>query len=229
MKVVRPSDNPITGGYTSTHRAYDFAGLNLPDEVRAGMNGIVIERVDAYNSNWINTGTLTTKDYGNYIKIRHDDGSYELHAHLRQGSSFNTGTRVTAGQVVARIGNTGNSTGPHLHSEFRTPANVNTPVEFITNSPSPMDRRPYWFDRMNSVIWNKPHEQVTDAEVEKFVAEYPSQLSRSGLFDRICQFLFGTNVNSNIISYEQCIAKIKAIGGDIEAFRLKVIEAVKKV
>src|SRR3990167_9593182 len=130
MKVVRPSENPITQGYSNNHRAYDRAGLNLPDEVRAGMDGVIVEQVDQYNTNWINTGTLTIKDYGNYIKIRHDDGSFELHAHLKQGSSLNIGTRVKAAQVVARIGNTGNSTGFHVHSEYRTAQNINMEVEF---------------------------------------------------------------------------------------------------
>ena len=131
MKVFRPSENPITGGYTSTHPGYDFAGRDLPDAVRAGMDGVIIERVDLYDSNWTNTGKLTTKDYGNYIKIRHTDGTFELHAHLRKGSSFVIGTTVKQGQIVARIGSTGNSTGPHIHSEYRDASNKNVAVEFF--------------------------------------------------------------------------------------------------
>lgn len=130
MTVHRPSDNPITQGYTTAHRGYDLAGLNRPDEVRAGKDGAIIERVDAYTSNWRTIGRLTTRDYGNYIKVKHTDGSFSLYCHLRKGSSYIVGTQVKAGQVIARIGNTGNSTGPHLHVEYRTSANVNTPVTF---------------------------------------------------------------------------------------------------
>ena len=130
MKVIRPTNNALSRGYSSSHKGYDFKGLNLPDEVRAGMSGTIIERVDLYATNWTNNGTLTTKDYGNYIKIKHDDGTFELHAHLKVGSSLILTTKVTAGQVVARIGNTGNSTGPHLHSEYRTANNVNTEATF---------------------------------------------------------------------------------------------------
>jgi N-acetylmuramoyl-L-alanine amidase len=136
MRVYRPSNNIVTRGYVSGHLAYDFAGLNVPDAVRAGKNGVIVERVDAYNSNWSSTPPLTTRDYGNYIKIKHDDGTFELHAHLRQGSSFVVGTRVTAGQTVARIGNTGNSTGPHLHSEYRNASNQNVPAEFYFDNQS---------------------------------------------------------------------------------------------
>lgn len=130
MRVFRPTDNPITQDYSTAHRGYDFAGLNKPDEVRAGMDGEIIERVDEFSTNWRNTGKLTTRDYGNYIKVRHTDGSFELHAHLKKGSSFVVGTKVTAGQTIARIGNTGNSTGPHLHSEYRNANNTNVKAEF---------------------------------------------------------------------------------------------------
>ena len=133
MRVFRPTDNPVTQGYSISHRGYDFSGLNRPDEVRSGANGVIIERVDEFDSNWRNTGTLTLKDYGNYIKVKHDDGTYALFAHLKQGSSFNIGTNVTAGQTIARIGNTGNSTGQHLHAEYRNALNVNESVDFYVN------------------------------------------------------------------------------------------------
>lgn len=131
MKVIRPTKNPITGKYTDTHRGYDFAGLNLPDELVAGKDGTVIESVNLYNTNWINNGVLITKDYGNYLIIKHDYGTYELHAHLKKDSLLPVGKKVKAGEFIARIGNTGNSTGPHVHSEYRDMANRNIQVEFI--------------------------------------------------------------------------------------------------
>lgn len=131
MFVIKPSKNPLSQGYSVSHKGYDFRGLNLPDEVLSGMDGEIIERVDEFSTNWTNNGKLTTKDYGNYIKVRHTDGSYALFAHLRQGSSYIKGTKVKAGQITARIGNTGNSTGPHLHAEYRDSNNKNTEVVFI--------------------------------------------------------------------------------------------------
>lgn len=137
MRVYRPTDNPLTQDYSTTHRGYDFSGLNRPDAVRCGMDGEIIERVDEFSTNWINTGKLTTRDYGNYIKVRHSDGSFELHAHLRKGSSFVVGSKVTAGETIARIGNTGNSTGPHLHSEYRNANNTNVKADFYTEEVLP--------------------------------------------------------------------------------------------
>lgn len=130
MKVTKPTDNPITQDYSLKHKAYDFSGLNRPDEVRSGLDGEIIERVNIYNSSWINTGTLSTKDYGNFIKVRHNDGTLALFAHLKKDSSLNIGTKVKEGQIIARIGNTGNSSGPHLHAEYRNQSNINIPVEF---------------------------------------------------------------------------------------------------
>ena len=137
MRIYRPTDNPLTQDYSTAHKGYDFAGLNRPDAVYCGRDGEIIERVDEFTTNWTTTGKLTTRDYGNYIKVRHADGSFELHAHLKKGSSFVVGTKVKAGQVIARIGNTGNSTGPHLHSEYRNASNVNVTVEFYTNPTPP--------------------------------------------------------------------------------------------
>lgn len=133
MKIIKPTNNSITGVYTATHRAYDFAGLNLPDEIRSVKDGTVIETSNLYNTNWKNTGKLTIADYGNYTKVKHNDGTIALYTHLKQHSMLGIGTKVNQGQVIARIGNTGNSTGPHLHFEFRNSSNVNIPVEFEEN------------------------------------------------------------------------------------------------
>ena len=54
--------------------------------------------------------------YGNWVKLRHADGTVTLYGHL---SAWNVeiGQRVWAGDQIAKMGNTGNSTGPHLHFE----------------------------------------------------------------------------------------------------------------
>jgi murein DD-endopeptidase MepM/ murein hydrolase activator NlpD len=54
--------------------------------------------------------------YGNWVKLRHSDGTVTLYGHL---SAWNVqvGDRVWAGDQIAKMGNTGNSTGPHLHFE----------------------------------------------------------------------------------------------------------------
>ncbi len=56
--------------------------------------------------------------YGNYVVIYHGDGISTLYAHNSQ-NHVAAGNRVEQGQVIASIGSTGNSTGPHLHFEVR--------------------------------------------------------------------------------------------------------------
>ncbi|MFI5684741.1 M23 family metallopeptidase [Streptomyces sp. NPDC051636] len=56
---------------------------------------------------------------GNHLVLDLGGGSYALYAHLRRGSlTVREGDRVCAGQVLARCGNSGNSTEPHLHFQL---------------------------------------------------------------------------------------------------------------
>jgi murein DD-endopeptidase MepM/ murein hydrolase activator NlpD len=53
---------------------------------------------------------------GNHIVINLGDGVYAFYAHLQKGSVLvSVGDRVKRGQVLAKLGNTGNTSGPHLH------------------------------------------------------------------------------------------------------------------
>jgi murein DD-endopeptidase MepM/ murein hydrolase activator NlpD len=95
--------HPILG-YTRAHNGTDFAApLGTP--ILAAGNGVV-ERANRYGS------------FGNYLRIRHANGFQTAYAHLNGfARGVRAGTRVTQGQVVAYVGTTGRSTGPHLHYE----------------------------------------------------------------------------------------------------------------
>lgn len=67
---------------------------------------------------------------GNFVRVLHDDGTMGVYLHLQRGSvKVREGQRVTLGQQLARSGNTGNSTGPHLH--FVVQRNVGMALESI--------------------------------------------------------------------------------------------------
>ena len=71
-----------------------------------------------------------TNPAGNFGRILHDDGTMGVYLHLQRGSvSVTEGQRVDQGSLLARSGNTGNSTGPHLH--FVVQRNVGLAVESI--------------------------------------------------------------------------------------------------
>jgi len=67
---------------------------------------------------------------GNFVRIMHDDGTMGVYLHLMQGSvKVREGQRVLPGSALALSGNTGNSTGPHLH--FVVQRNVGLALESI--------------------------------------------------------------------------------------------------
>ncbi|MBA1275001.1 peptidoglycan DD-metalloendopeptidase family protein [Stutzerimonas azotifigens] len=71
-----------------------------------------------------------TNPAGNFVRIIHDDGTMGVYLHLMKGSvKVREGQRVEVGTALARSGNTGNSTGPHLH--FVVQRNVGLTVESI--------------------------------------------------------------------------------------------------
>lgn len=72
----------------------------------------------------------TKSGYGNTVMIQHDDGKVTLYAH-NSALTVSEGQIVKKGQVVAKIGSTGNSTGPHLHFEVRINGKHVNPVQYI--------------------------------------------------------------------------------------------------
>ncbi|MBB6418687.1 M23 family metallopeptidase [Streptomyces massasporeus] len=71
--------------------------------------------------------------YGNAVVIKHGNGTYSQYAHLSK-VTVHVGQIVKTGQEIAKSGNTGNSSGPHLHFEIRTTPNYGSavdPVKFL--------------------------------------------------------------------------------------------------
>ena len=67
---------------------------------------------------------------GNFVRILHDDGTMGVYLHLMRGSvSVEEGQRIEVGGAIGRSGNTGNSSGPHLH--FVVQRNVGLALESI--------------------------------------------------------------------------------------------------
>ncbi|MFW6775397.1 M23 family metallopeptidase [Nocardioides sp. CPCC 205120] len=61
----------------------------------------------------------TRKVLGNHVVVAHDDGTAAVYAHLRRGSAaVRTGQRVADGEPLGRVGNTGNTSLPHLHVQL---------------------------------------------------------------------------------------------------------------
>ena len=94
--------HPITGS-TKPHWGVDF-GVPVGTNVLAAAGG-VIEK------------SYTSNSYGNVVVVRHVDGAATLYAHLSQ-KLVSGGQSVGQGALIGLSGNTGKSTGPHLHFEY---------------------------------------------------------------------------------------------------------------
>jgi murein DD-endopeptidase MepM/ murein hydrolase activator NlpD len=68
--------------------------------------------------------------YGGLIVVSHDDGSRSLYAHLSE-TFVHEGVRVKPGTVIGRVGNTGKSTGEHLHFELEIDGQRVNPLHYI--------------------------------------------------------------------------------------------------
>jgi murein DD-endopeptidase MepM/ murein hydrolase activator NlpD len=70
-------------------------------------------------------------DYGNFVKIEHPSSGYTtVYAHLQRAAVVE-GQVVKRGEMIGYMGNTGRSTGPHVHYEVRMPGRFENPAEYI--------------------------------------------------------------------------------------------------
>ncbi|MEK7634902.1 MAG: peptidoglycan DD-metalloendopeptidase family protein [Patescibacteria group bacterium] len=102
---------PIIGGKRSQGiHGYNGVDLAAPvgTPIMAAADGVVIiSRFGGWNGG-----------YGNYIVVRHSNGTQTLYAHNSKNNVL-SGDKVKQGDIIGAIGNTGKSTGPHLHFEIR--------------------------------------------------------------------------------------------------------------
>lgn len=71
--------------------------------------------------------------YGNTVLIEHGNGAYTYYAHLSK-ILVKQGQSIKAGQKIALVGNTGRSTGPHLHLEVRVANQMYNPLAYFASS-----------------------------------------------------------------------------------------------
>jgi murein DD-endopeptidase MepM/ murein hydrolase activator NlpD len=107
--------DPFTGE-KSFHTGIDI-GVGTGTEVVAGHDGVV------------SLVTYGTTGYGYQVKIDGEDGLQTRYAHLSE-IYVSEGQEVTKGEIIAKTGNTGASTGPHLHYEVIVSGNYLNPLFF---------------------------------------------------------------------------------------------------
>jgi LysM repeat protein len=127
--AARPAPSKSTGSVASgaglSHpapgavRTQGIHGYNAVD--LAGSHGMAI-RAAAAGEVIVSKSSGWNGGYGNYIVVRHSNGTQTLYAHL-SANYVGVGAWVAAGETIAAMGNTGRSTGTHLHFEVRGGSN----------------------------------------------------------------------------------------------------------
>jgi len=108
--------NPFSGQYY-IHKGIDISTYRSGDPIVTTADGQVV--------------TIEyTEDFGNYVIIRHKHGYYTRYAHMLS-VRVRLGQRVQQGEVIGYIGNTGLSTGPHLHYEIHIGSDVVDPYKYM--------------------------------------------------------------------------------------------------
>ncbi|MDY7091012.1 MAG: M23 family metallopeptidase [Actinomycetota bacterium] len=136
VDILRPSPDAATsiGWSPRTRRPGSYPSFGEP--VRAMAVGTVVRATHWQRDHrsrdtwpallWMMTVEAFARELGgasfilgNHVIVEHDDGTFAAYAHLRRGSArVRAGDRVTAGQQLGEVGNTGNTSEPHLHVQL---------------------------------------------------------------------------------------------------------------
>ena len=111
------NENPFTGQYY-IHKGIDISTYRQGDPIVATADGQVVAVEYDHNG------------FGNTVIIRHKHGFYTRYAHMLS-FRVQAGQRVQQGEVIGYIGNTGLSTGPHVHYEVHIGSDVVDPYKYI--------------------------------------------------------------------------------------------------
>jgi murein DD-endopeptidase MepM/ murein hydrolase activator NlpD len=111
------NENPFTGQYY-IHKGIDLSTYRSGDPIVATADGQVVAL------------DYDQGGFGNNVIIRHKHGFYTRYAHMLS-FRVHAGQRVQQGEVIGLIGNTGLSTGPHLHYEIHIGSDVVDPHKYL--------------------------------------------------------------------------------------------------
>jgi murein DD-endopeptidase MepM/ murein hydrolase activator NlpD len=111
------NENPFTGQYY-IHKGIDISTYRIGDPIVATADGQVVA------AEWDENG------FGNNVIIRHKHGFYTRYGHMLS-IRVHAGQRVQQGEIIGYIGNTGLSTGPHIHYEVHIGSDVVDPYKYL--------------------------------------------------------------------------------------------------
>ena len=126
-----PTTMPVAMGYFSSNYGYRLDPITGRNTFHTGVDLIAPpgSPVVAAAGGMVSTVAYVA-EYGNIVEVDHDNGLTTRYAHLSR-SSVKVGDVVMKGQVIAQVGSTGRTTGPHLHFEVREKGIPLNPNKFL--------------------------------------------------------------------------------------------------
>lgn len=137
-------------GASTFHRGIDIGGVREGGtNVIASLSGTVIQV-----ENGCANGTRTCGAMGNHVSIQDIKGNVEVYEHLYQNSiTVSKGDKVYQGQVIAKTGNTGVSSGAHLHFTIKINGTAVDPLDYVDpKNPRPVASSSSMVDFHNTVL-----------------------------------------------------------------------------
>lgn len=127
-----PTTMPVAMGYYSSNYGYRIDPITGRNTFHTGVDLIAPHSspVVAAAGGMVSTVAFVA-EYGNIVEVDHDNGLTTRYAHLSR-SSVKVGDVVMKGQVIAAVGATGRTTGPHLHFEVREKGIPLNPNKFLS-------------------------------------------------------------------------------------------------
>ena len=123
ISLIKPISGTLTSRFGArwgkSHKGIDI-GASKGTPIKAAASGTVTTASTGYNGG-----------YGNYIVISHGNGVQTAYGHCNS-ISVSVGQKVSQGQVIGTVGNTGNSQGNHLHLEIRVNGVAQNPQNYVS-------------------------------------------------------------------------------------------------
>jgi murein DD-endopeptidase MepM/ murein hydrolase activator NlpD len=134
LKDTLPNSSPVNAVFNSSSYGWRIDPFNGNKAFHEGLDFSADTGTSIFAAaGGIVTSAEQTPDYGKIVKIEHGSGLETRYAHASK-LLVKVGDRVEKGQIVAEVGSTGRSTGPHLHYEIRLNGNALDPRKYLNAS-----------------------------------------------------------------------------------------------
>lgn len=165
--------------------------------------GEVIYPTDASQTQYDDNGSSSNTDgngYGNFVKIKHSDGTYTLYAHLAKNSiTVTAGDVVSQGQIIGKMGSSGSASDVYLHFEIRNGSDsvdsAENPLDYI----DPENSRPKGYG--NSDVFSITSTSLSKNEFVNKMNDYCKRSKHTKFcnnFAKKASSIYDTSIKNNV-------------------------------